>query len=78
MTANHQPLRDRIAGNRQVFWEGDLRKSAKPQSRKQRRKTDVTENEVAKIVVEATYCIHKNNLDPGCTRRPMKFACSTN
>jgi hypothetical protein len=33
-------LRDRIAGNRQVFWEGDLRKDAKPQSRKERRKKD--------------------------------------
>ena len=39
MTANDEPLRDRIAANRQVFWEGDLRqrrKAAKAQRKEKK------------------------------------------
>jgi hypothetical protein len=58
ITANDKLLRDRVVGNGRVFRQGDSRKGAKPQRRRERKKTNMTENEVAKIVVDAGYGIH--------------------
>jgi hypothetical protein len=52
-----KPLGDRIVGSGQVFRLGVSRKGAKAQ-RERKKEMNIAENEIAKTVGDAGYCIH--------------------
>jgi hypothetical protein len=59
MTADDEPLRDRIAAIGRFSGKGIYAKAqSREGAKREERKTDITENEIAKIVVDAAYCIH--------------------